>query len=304
MFDGRWRDAVDRTTKPVGSALVRAGVTADLLTVFGLAMSVVTAFVVGTGRLFLAIALLFPTGLPDLFDGPVAKVSGRASVRGAFFDSVADRITDAVLFGGVAWYLAARHHGEMVLLPFAIVAVTSLISYQRAKAEALGISARGGLMERAERFIGLGVCFIFGGFSAGWFVPALWVFFALVTATAMGRFVNVWRAAEGPPEVARADLELSPALARGALARWREGRVDARWRPGSVDSRWRTWRETRAQRDGVGAHTRRRRAAQPSGRWRARRAGVTSSRTGRIWRARRAARSRQHVGRRPSQRGL
>ena len=304
MFDGRWRDAVDRTTKPVGSALVRAGVTADLLTVFGLAMSVVTAFVVGTGRLFLAIALLFPTGLPDLFDGPVAKASGRASVRGAFFDSVADRITDAVLFGGVAWYLAARHHGEMVLLPFAIVAVTSLISYQRAKAEALGISARGGLMERAERFIGLGVCFIFGGFSAAWFVPALWVFFALVTATAMGRFVNVWRAAEGPPEVAPASLELSPALARGALARWREGRVDARWRPGRVDSRWRTWRETRAQRDGVGAHTRRRHAAQPSGRWRARRAGVTSSRTGRIWRARRAARSGQHVGRRPGSRGL
>ena len=104
----------------------------------------------------LGILLLFPTGLPDLFDGPVAKASGRASVRGAFFDSVADRISDAFLFGGVAWYLAAHHHGEMVLLPFAILAVTSLISYQRAKAELLGLSAKGGLMERAERFILLG----------------------------------------------------------------------------------------------------------------------------------------------------
>ena len=165
MFDGRWRHAVDRTTKPVGTALVRAGITADVLTIFGLAMSVVTAFAVGSGHLVAGIFLLFPTGLPDLFDGPVAKASGRASVRGAFFDSVADRISDAFLFGGVAWYLAARHHGEMVLLPFAILAVTSLISYQRAKAELLGLSAKGGLMERAERFILLGLCFIAGAVS-------------------------------------------------------------------------------------------------------------------------------------------
>ena len=76
MFDGRWRHAVDRTTKPVGSVLVRVGITADVLTIFGLAMSVVTAFVVGSGHIVLGILLLFPTGLPDLFDGPVAKVSG------------------------------------------------------------------------------------------------------------------------------------------------------------------------------------------------------------------------------------
>jgi CDP-diacylglycerol--glycerol-3-phosphate 3-phosphatidyltransferase len=298
MFDGRWRDAVDRTTKPVGTALVRAGITADLLTVFGLVMSVVTAFVVGSGRLFLGIALLFPTGLPDLFDGPVAKASGSASMRGAFFDSVADRISDAALFGGVAWYLAAHHHGEMVLLPFAILAVTSLISYQRAKAELLGLSARGGLMERAERFILLGVCFIAGGVSASAFVPALWVFFGLVAATAVGRFVNVWREAEGPPRPA-------PLLV-GADAFGHDGtkRALARWRQGRVDSRWRTWRETRAQRDVVGGRASPRHAAQPSGRWRARRAGVPSSRTGRVWRARRAARAGQRVGRRPGARDL
>src|SRR5271166_6621732 len=117
MFDGRWRDAVDRTTKPVGTALVRAHINADFLTVFGLVASVASAFVIGSGHLLPAIAMLFATGLPDLFDGPVAKASGRASVRGAFFDSVADRVSDAFMFGGVAWYLAARHHGQMVLLP-------------------------------------------------------------------------------------------------------------------------------------------------------------------------------------------
>src|ERR1700728_1037483 len=201
MFDGRWRHAVDRTTKPVGQVLVRTGITADVLTVFGLVMSMVTAVAIGSGHLVYAIILLFPTGLPDLFDGPVAKASGTASIRGAFFDSVADRVSDAFLFGGVSWYLAAHHDGQLVLVPFAILALTALISYQRAKAELLGLSAKGGLMERAERFIMLGLCFIAGAVSPSAFVPALWVFFGLITVTALGRFVRVWQEAEGPVRV-------------------------------------------------------------------------------------------------------
>ena len=286
MFDGRWRHAVDRTTKPVGTALVRAGITADVLTIFGLVMSVVTALAVGSGHLVAGIFLLFPTGLPDLFDGPVAKASGRASVRGAFFDSVADRISDAFLFGGVAWYLAARHHGEMVLLPFAILAVTSLISYQRAKAELLGLSAKGGLMERAERFILLGLCFIAGAVSAAALVPALWVFFGLLCATAVGRFVNVWKEAEGPPPLVPTRAVLGRgrhgrhASGAGPLARRTGGLALADLARSPCPSR-----RPRGARRGARAAP-----PSPSGRWRARRAGVPSSRSGRIWRARREAR--------------
>jgi CDP-diacylglycerol--glycerol-3-phosphate 3-phosphatidyltransferase len=290
MFDGRWRHAVDRTTKPVGRALVRTGITADVLTIFGLAMSVVTAVAVGSGHLVIGILLLFPTGLPDLFDGPVAKASGTASIRGAFFDSVADRVSDAFLFGGVSWYLAAHHDGQLVLLPFAILALTALISYQRAKAELLGLSAKGGLMERAERFILLGVCFIAAAISPAAMVPALWVFFGLILATAAGRFVRVWQEAEGP-------VRATPVRTPCALP---AERVLARRRTGQVDSRWRTWRETRAQRDATGVHfVQPQRADQPLGRWRARRQSVLASRSGRIWRARRAERPRERAGRRP-----
>jgi hypothetical protein len=186
----------------------------------------------------------------------------------------------------------------MVLLPFAVLAITSLISYQRAKAELLGLSAKGGLMERAERFILIGLCFIAGSVSASAFVPSLWVFFSLLTATAIGRFVNVWKEAEGPPRPAPATFAMAEAdadVTRRALARWHEGRVD---------SRWRTWREARAQRDTPGRGSPHRRAPQPSGRWRARRAGVPSSRSGRIWRARRASRPVARAGRRPTARGL
>ena len=206
MFDGRWRGAVDRSTGPIGQRLHRWGVTADVLTATGLVSATATAVAVGTGHLHLAVILLILTGLHDLLDGPVAKASGTSSVRGAFFDSVTDRVADALILGGVAWYLVSTHPGHLVLLPFAVLGATSLVSYQRAKAESLGISARGGLMERAERMILLGVGFL----SAVFLVPVLWVMLALTMATAVGRFVKVWRLAEAPVPVASPGATAGP----------------------------------------------------------------------------------------------
>src|ERR1035441_8729451 len=153
MFDGRWRDTVDRGTGPAGRKLQQLGVTADVLTATGLLSATAAAVAIGTGHLHLGILLIILTGLHDLLDGPVAKASGTSSVRGAFFDSVTDRVADALLLAGVAWYLVSTHPGHLVLLPFAVLGATSLVSYQRAKAESLGIPAKGGLMERAERMI-------------------------------------------------------------------------------------------------------------------------------------------------------
>ena len=199
MFDGRWRDTVDRGTGPVGRKLQQLGLTADVLTATGLISATATAIAIGSGHLHLAIPLLILTGLHDLLDGPVAKASGTSSVRGAFFDSVTDRVADALLLGGVAWYLVDAHPGHLVLLPFAVFAAAALVSYQRAKAEALGISAKGGLMERAERMILLGI----GLLSAAFLVPVLWVMLVLTMATAVGRFAKVWRLAEAPVPVVR-----------------------------------------------------------------------------------------------------
>jgi CDP-diacylglycerol--glycerol-3-phosphate 3-phosphatidyltransferase len=228
MFDGRWRGAVDRRTGPVGQALHRHGVSADVLTATGLVSATATAVAVGTGHLHLAIFLLILTGLHDLLDGPVAKASGRTSVRGAFFDSVTDRVSDAVILGGVAWYLVSTHPGHLVLLPFAVLAATSLVSYLRAKAEALGLSAKGGLMERAERMILLGIGFL----SAVLLVPVLWIMLALTMVTAVGRFIKVWRLAEAPAPVVtvrrhrrqRAAARTGGRKASASPSRWRARR--------------------------------------------------------------------------------
>ena len=112
---------------------------------------------IGTGRFWVGVVLLTVGGLMDTLDGVVAKAAGTASKRGAFFDSVADRVADALIFGGMAWYLASGHDPRLALLPFAILGVSAVISYERAKAESLGYDAKGGLMERAERLILLGI---------------------------------------------------------------------------------------------------------------------------------------------------
>ena len=99
----------------------------------------------------------------------------------------------------------------------AILAVTSLVSYERAKAESLGLSAKGGLMERGERMFLFGVACL----SAAIFVPVLWVLLVLISFTAISRFVMVWNAASGRDAVIRRRIEA-----------WREGRVDRAGGPG------------------------------------------------------------------------
>jgi CDP-diacylglycerol--glycerol-3-phosphate 3-phosphatidyltransferase len=141
------------------------------------------------------------------------------SPRGAFFDSVADRVSDALIFGGVAWYMLNRPDPRLAILPVAILAASALVSYERAKAESLGYTARGGLMERAERLILLGVALFFHVVL----VPLLVVLLALTLATATGRFFRVWRAASGKAPVPSPRLDRSRA---------------------TVESKWRAWRES------------------------------------------------------------
>jgi CDP-diacylglycerol--glycerol-3-phosphate 3-phosphatidyltransferase len=193
MLDRRLRASVSRGLTPIGRGLERAGVGPDGLTAAGLALSVVTALLVASGHLVWAVVGLTASGLVDLLDGSVARTSGRVTPRGAFFDSVADRVSDAVVFGGVAWYLG-RTSGRTPVLALAAVALAMLISYERAKAEGLGYEARGGIMERAERMVMLGV-----GMAFDVIVPVLWIMVVLMAVTAVHRFLMVWRQASDLP---------------------------------------------------------------------------------------------------------
>lgn len=218
MLDGRWRSGVERGLTPVGERLRRLGATPDQLTLFGLVSSAVTAVLIASGHLVWAVVGIAVSGLGDLLDGTVARKSGQVSQRGAFFDSVVDRVSDALLFGGVAWYLA-RDSAHLPMLAFAVAAASMLISYERAKAEALGFSAKGGIMERAERIILLGLGLLFQSLL----LVVLWVMLALTVLTAVQRFVKVWRQASMErPVVAPTRRASRRRAARSTSTVWRQ----------------------------------------------------------------------------------
>jgi phosphatidylinositol phosphate synthase len=217
MFDGRWRSSFEKGMRPLGAQIRRTGITANHLTVTGLVMAVAAAVTIANGWLRAGLLLLVLTALPDVLDGAVAKASGTASPRGAFFDSVVDRVSDALLLGGVAWYLASTQPGRIAVLPMAVLAASMLISYERAKAEALGFDARGGLMERAERLVFLA----FGLLFESLLVPVLWVMLVLTLFTAGQRFVTVWRQASAPQVQPLAARWRSRRVARSTRRTWR-----------------------------------------------------------------------------------
>jgi CDP-diacylglycerol--glycerol-3-phosphate 3-phosphatidyltransferase len=213
--------------------------TADQLTATGLVVAAAAAVAIGSGRLGLGLVLLIASALPDLLDGAVAKASGTSSVRGAFFDSVIDRVSDALVLGGFAWYLEGRGPHWMIL-PFALLGASALVSYERAKAESLGLHAKGGIMERAERVIALCIALAFSFVM----IPVLIVMLALTLVTAVQRFAKVWREADAPPRRHRKPRPRERRDSSSALARWeawearREARRTARGRNGR-----RSWRD-------------------------------------------------------------
>lgn len=202
---------------------------ADHLTAAGVVVAGFAAVAIGAGHMRLGLVLVILAALPDLLDGALAKASGSASQRGAFFDSVIDRVTDALLFGGLAWFYASGASPRMALLPFAIMAVSSVISYQRAKAESLGLDAKGGIMERAERIVLLCVGLLFPEILT----VVLWVMLVLTVVTAGQRFVKVWRqAAVAPVVAARIEQRRSRRQSRRVARADRRLRASARRRAG------------------------------------------------------------------------
>jgi CDP-diacylglycerol--glycerol-3-phosphate 3-phosphatidyltransferase len=147
---------------------------------------------IAAGGLRSAGIILTAGGMLDFCDGAVARVQGTASRRGAFFDSVTDRISDSLIHSALLWYFLVRKPDQwtagVVLAAYALAVLTS---YIRAKAESLGFDCKVGLLERAERLIVLNV----GLIVTPVLVPLLWVLAALSAVTVVQRVVHVLRQA-------------------------------------------------------------------------------------------------------------
>jgi phosphatidylglycerophosphate synthase len=136
---------------PVERLLVRSGLTPDALNLFGAIAGIAAGITFASGALGLSAWLLALGGISDILDGRVARARGIASRYGAFLDSTLDRFAETGTFVGVAWYLS----GSPWMTAATVLAISGslLVSYTRARGEALGAGFSGGLMQRAERVV-------------------------------------------------------------------------------------------------------------------------------------------------------
>jgi CDP-diacylglycerol--glycerol-3-phosphate 3-phosphatidyltransferase len=178
-----------------GLALTR--ISPNALTFIGLMINIVAAFLFGyanatnAGRMFLYAGLvIIGAGIFDMVDGRVARRTGQVTVFGAFFDSVIDRYSDVVLFFGLIVYYARINHFRYVVLTAFVMVTSLMVSYTRARAEALIGSCKVGFMERPERI----VLIILGALFYHWDAmgPVLWVLAVLSTITVINRIMYTY----------------------------------------------------------------------------------------------------------------
>lgn len=186
MIETRVRGRIDRLVDPIGAFLARFGMTPLAVTLIGLGVTIAGAVLIGRRALIVGALVALAGSTLDGLDGAVARALGTVSPRGAFLDSVADRIGESAFWSGVAFAVADRP--RLVALCVVCVSGALTTSYLRAKAESVGADGRGGLMGRAERTI-----LATAGLLSGLVEPMIWLMAALVWITVGQRFWLVYQ---------------------------------------------------------------------------------------------------------------
>jgi len=174
-----------KVIEPVAGWLVRRGVHPNSITVFGTLCTVAGGVIYAYGHISIGGWFLGLTALFDVLDGTVARRTGKSSTFGAFLDSTLDRVADGAVMGGLAVFYALNpvHHN----VPMMAVCLVGLIgaymtSYIRARAEALGLDAKVGMVQRPERVVLLSAPQAFFGLALHGLVLGAIVVFLAVTA--------------------------------------------------------------------------------------------------------------------------
>jgi len=200
-----FREPVYRIIEPVTRWLVRMGVHPNLITTLGFVATLGAGWMFHSDRVRTAGFLILLGGLADIFDGRVARVGGLASKFGSFYDSTLDRVSEIVVFLGLLslynTYGARLADIWMVYVIFVAMGGSLMVSYTRARAEAMGLDCSVGLMQRAERVVLLGLgSLAFGLAWEGRVLSGIIVLVAVMTSvTTVQRIVWVYRHAGGIP---------------------------------------------------------------------------------------------------------
>src|SRR6202000_243312 len=165
-----------KVINPLVRLLIRMGLTPNMVTTIGLMLNIGVAVIFISGAeegrrgdlsyVGWAGALILFAGLFDMLDGQVARLGNMKSVFGALYDSVLDRYSELIMFFGICYYLVAHHYFLSSIFAFVAMIGSMMVSYVRARAEGLGIESKGGLMQRPERVITIGLFAIICGLAS------------------------------------------------------------------------------------------------------------------------------------------
>ncbi len=161
---------------PVVKVFIKLGLTPNIVTSIGFILNVGVAviFIIGAeegnrGDLTYvgwAGGLILFAGLFDMLDGQVARLGNMKSTFGALYDSVLDRYSELIMFLGICYYLVGHHYFFSSIFAFIALMGSMMVSYVRARAEGLGIECKGGLMQRPERVVTIGLCAVLCGITS------------------------------------------------------------------------------------------------------------------------------------------
>jgi CDP-diacylglycerol--glycerol-3-phosphate 3-phosphatidyltransferase len=199
LLPGWLRDGFVRVIRPLPQRLVASRVHPNLITTVGFLVTVSAGIAYFLGHVRVGGFLVLLGGLFDIVDGQVARGSGLASVFGSFYDSTLDRISEIVVFLGIFSLYGGGHpdFGQpwMVYTVALALAGSLMVSYTRARAEALGLDCKVGMMQRAERVVLIGAAsWWFGGEWGGIVLTGVLLVMAVLTnITAFQRIVWVYR---------------------------------------------------------------------------------------------------------------
>ncbi len=178
---------------PIGWVLGRV-LSPNLITFLSVVAAGVTGYYYANGRFVLGSWFLLLSGLFDIWDGQVAKMTGRVSTFGSFFDSTADRVSDFFFSFGALYYFTVKEIYDVAIMVAAYVAISSLISYVKARAEGLGLDCNVGLLARPLRTLFFGISlFVYGITGNIWsFRGPLYLVLALGLETLAHRFAVIY----------------------------------------------------------------------------------------------------------------
>ncbi len=183
------------TLEPIARLIGRTGVSPNVVTLVGAVLNLGVAYILAQGYMRIGGVLVPLVALFDALDGTLARLTERRSRFGAFLDSTMDRFSEAILYLGLLFFYTRLSAGHEILLIYATIVGSLMVSYARARAEGLGLDCKVGLLTRLERVVILSIALILDQVTI-----ALWILAILTNFTALQRMYHVWKATHGEDE--------------------------------------------------------------------------------------------------------